>query len=110
MAYKVFRKIEVGGGTRRGWEKGRREIILNAKQNSYFNSDLSLGGQARPQPEPAGPGVPLRYFWVVLPVPEVLSPPTVWPSGAQRRRLAFSGQAALSHKPNKHWAWSWRMV
>lgn len=48
MAYKVFRKIEVGRGggeTQRGWEKGRREIILNAKQNSYFNSDSSLGGQ-----------------------------------------------------------------
>lgn len=48
---------------------GRREgeIILNAKQNSYFNSDSSLGGQARPQPEPAGAGVLLGYFWVVLP-------------------------------------------
>lgn len=71
--------------------KGRREIILNAKQNSYFNSDSSLGGQARPLPEPAGAGVLLGYFLVVMPVSEGLSPPTVWPSGAQRRQLAFSG-------------------
>lgn len=72
MAYKVFRKIEVGRGggeTQRGWEKGRREIILNAKQNSYFNSDSSLGGQGKPQPEPAGAGVVLGYFRVMLPYP-----------------------------------------
>lgn len=37
MAYKVFREIEVGGEeTQYGRERGRRKIILTAKQNSYL--------------------------------------------------------------------------
>lgn len=40
MAYKVFRKIEVGRNSTRRRE-AKRKIILTAKQNLYFNSQLA---------------------------------------------------------------------